>query len=62
MRTFLAGIGISQCISEEKYSHLPLAFISPGIYCGYQLNERVPLIPILTYYTLNAQKWSERQT
>ena len=29
------GIGISHAIEKEKYSHLPIALLFPGIYIGY---------------------------
>ena len=36
LRNVLLGGGLAYAISEEKYTHTPVAFIFPGIYVGYQ--------------------------
>jgi hypothetical protein len=35
-RNVLLGAGIAYAISEEKYTHVPVAFVFPSIYAGYQ--------------------------
>jgi hypothetical protein len=35
-RNVLLGAGLAYAISEEKYTHTPVAFIFPSIYVGYQ--------------------------
>ena len=35
-RNVMCGIGLAFAIEKEKYWHLPVAFIFPSVYCGYQ--------------------------
>jgi hypothetical protein len=35
-RNILCGAGIAYAVSEEKYTHIPLAVFIPSIYAGYQ--------------------------
>ena len=36
-RSVLLGAGFCYAISEEKYHHLPVAFLIPSAYAGYQM-------------------------
>ena len=36
-RSGLLGAGICYAISEDKYHHVPVAFLIPSVYTGYQL-------------------------
>ena len=35
-RSFLLGAGFAYAISEDKYHHLPVTFLIPSVYAGYQ--------------------------
>ena len=37
LRSLLMGGGICYAVAEEKYHHIPIAFIMPNAYAGYQL-------------------------
>lgn len=33
-RGLLAGAGAAYCFAEKKKTHLPIALLAPGLYCG----------------------------
>ncbi len=37
MTNLFRGIGIAYCIEKEKYMHLPITWMFPSIYLGYQI-------------------------
>jgi len=38
-RNVLLGAGLCYAVQNEKYTHLPVIFIFPSIYAGYNLFE-----------------------
>lgn len=34
---FLLGGGLCYVIEEKKYTHIPVVFLFPSIYCGYNI-------------------------
>jgi hypothetical protein len=36
-RSVLLGVGLAYAIEEKLYSHLPLTFLFPATYAGYQI-------------------------
>lgn len=40
-RSLLLGAGFAHAIREENYLHLPVAFLIPATYFGYQLCKKV---------------------
>lgn len=36
VRTVMIGVGFAYATEKEKYWHLPISFVFPGIYFGYQ--------------------------
>lgn len=37
LSSFFFGAGLCFVIEEKKYSHIPLVFFCPVIYCGYNI-------------------------
>jgi hypothetical protein len=39
IRNVLLGAGLCYAVQNEKYTHLPIIFLVPSIYAGYNLFE-----------------------
>ena len=39
IRNVLLGAGLCYAVENEKYTHLPIIFLVPSIYAGYNLFE-----------------------
>jgi hypothetical protein len=37
LRNVLLGAGIAYAIEKEQYTHIPIVFVFPSVYAGYQL-------------------------